>query len=414
MPSFKVWKTHAFHSWSNATIFLVTEPSWSLTAAWMSSYLTVYLVALHAPVTAIGLAIGIAGLLQAALLPAVGWVSRTIGRKSVIQIGDVLGWVVAIGLWIADVSVVWVLIALVLNQLSNVVTPAWNGLFSEDITVQQRSHGYLVLQILTILGGLVVPMAAIWEREMGVARSGRLVLIIALPMLAASIAVRQWLLHESSGEKAERSARQSGTWQKTWPRIRPALRGQGIPLAMLRVLAQFSFSLFITFAPLTFVNRLGLNMHADQLAFLPLAASIFGLGLWIGHRRFATLSPYTSLGLSIAALLLGFALLGSGAAGGFVTVLLAWGLVMSGQSVFWSSQTTYWLSWVPDFARVDIQGYVGAVGALLVSIGDPLLAAWVVRHPFLFYWGNFGLIVVLGLLWFSIGHLTASRSDSSP
>jgi MFS family permease len=378
----------------------------------MSSYLTVYLVALHSPVTAIGLAIGISGLLQAALLPAVGWFSRVIGRKSVIQIGDVLGWVVAIGLWIADVSVLWLLIALVLNQLSNVVTPAWNGLFSEDITIQQRSHGYLILQILTILGGLAIPVAAIWEREMGMAHSGRLVLIIAMPMLATSIAVRQWLLHESSGEKAEQSARRSGTWQKTWPRIRPALHSQGIPLAILRILAQFSFSLFITFAPLTFVNRLGLKMHTDQLAFLPLAASIFGLLLWIYHRRLAAVNPYTSLGLSIAALLLGFALLGCGAPGGFAMVLLAWGLVMSGQSVFWSSHTTYWLSWVPDLARVDIQGYVGAVGALLVSIGDPLLAAWVVRHPFFFYWGNFGLSVIMGLLWYSISHWEEPSSNS--
>jgi len=412
MRFFSPWKETGVHSWSNATIFLVTEPSWSMTAAWMSSYLTLYLVALHASVAAIGLTIGVAGLLQAGLLPAIGWFSRAIGRKAVVQIGDVLGWVVALGLWIVHVSVLWILVALVLNQISAVVTPAWNGLFSEDIDTQQRSHGYLLLQILTILGGIVVPLVAIWERQMGVARSGRLVLLIALPLLVTSIALRQWLLRESSGEKAERSARETGTWQRTWPRLRPALRGPGIPLAVLRILAQFSFSLFITFAPLTFVDRLGLRMRTDQLAFLPLAASIFGIALWIQHRRIGAMAAYASLGLAIGALIAGFGLLGLGAPGGLATVLLAWGLVMTGQSLFWSSQTTYWMTWVPDAARVDIQGYVGAFGALLVTMGAPLLASWTVTHPFLFYWGNCGVSVLLGVLWRSLAHPDGARQPS--
>ncbi len=390
-------------SWPNAKVFLVTEPSWSITAAWMSSYLTVYLVARHASVTGIGLAIGISGLLQAAIFPAVGWFSSRIGRKAVIQIGDVLGWIVAIILWIVHVPPIWILIALVLNQVSQVVTPPWNGLFSEDIDAEKRSHLYLLLQVVTILGGSVVPLFAIWEHRLGIAESGRMAFAIALPFLALSIGMRQWLLRESSLERAERTARKTGAWLSTRQRLLPALRGQGRALAGLRVLAQLSFSLFATFAPLTFVEHGGLGIHTNQLAFLPLSASIFGLALWLQHRRIGQLPPHRSLGLAIAALIVGFGLLGLRAPGGFFTLLGAWGCVMTGQSMFWSSHTTYWMTWVPDSARVDVQGYVGALAALLITIAAPLLASWSLAHADLFYWGNFSLAIVLGLLWRSVG-----------
>jgi len=49
-------------------------------------------------------------------------------------------------------------IAYVINQVSAVITPAWNSLFSEDQTPQETSTGYMRLQILTIIGGIAVPI----------------------------------------------------------------------------------------------------------------------------------------------------------------------------------------------------------------------------------------------------------------
>jgi hypothetical protein len=214
--------------------------------------------------------------------------------------------------------------------------------------------------------------------------------------------MRQLLLRESSVEKAERRARQEGTWQPTSRRLRLALRGQGARLAALRVLAQLSFSMFATFAPITFVARTGLGLNPDRLAFLPLAASVFGVGMWLKHRRLAAMPLHRSLALSIISLAVGFGLLGLKAPGGFLTVLAAWGLVMMGQSMFWSSHTTYWMTWLPDSARVDVQGYVGALGALTITIAGPALASWILRSPDAFYWANFALSLVLAALWLSL------------
>lgn len=378
---------------------MVSEPPWSVTAAWMGSYLTLYLLARHASVEGIGLAIGASGLLVAMLLPMVGWFSAMVGRKAVIQIGDFLGWIVALLIWVIDPTPVLVLVALVLNQLSQVVTPAWNGLFSEDISEEALGSSYLVLQVLTILGGMVVPMVAGWEQRAGMAHAGRLVLAIALPALALAMAVRQRYLRESSLERAEREARQNGTFGRALTRLRPAVHGLGGILAALRILAQVSFSLFATFGPVTLVARNGLGLSVGHLAFLPLAASVMGIGMWLGRRWLVGLSPSWSLLISIGAWTLGFVLFAIKAPGGFIMVLSAWGLVMAGQNLFWSSHTTFWMRWVPDAARVDVQGYVGSLGALTITAVGPVSARWIASHPTLYDWGNVALGIVMTGLW---------------
>lgn len=385
--------------WSNAKVFLVSEPPWSVTAAWMSSYLTLYLLARHASVEGIGLAIGISGFIVAMLLPMVGWLSGMVGRKAVIQTGDFLGWIVALLIWVVDPTPLLVLVALVLNQLSHVVTPAWNSLFSEDISEDALASSYLVLQVLTVLGGMVVPVVAIWEQRVGMAHAGRLVLAVALPLLALAIAMRQRYLRESSVERAEREARRKGTFAPPLARLRPALQGPGGILAALRVLGQVSFSLFATFGPVMLVDRNGLALPIGRLAFLPLAASILGIGMWFGRRWLVALSSSWSFLVSIAALTLGFALFAIKAPGGFVTIWLAWGLVMAGQNLFWSSHTTFWMRWVPDAARVDIQGYVGSLGSLMITVVGPLSARWIAAHPILYDWGNVGVGAVMAGLW---------------
>lgn len=385
--------------WSNATIFLVTEPPWSVTAAWMSSYLTIYLTANHASVRAVGLALGLAGLVQVAALGAMGGISLRLGRKAVVQIGDFFGWLVSLALWVVYPSATLVLVAYVLNQASMVVTPAWNSLFSDGIDRRQLSRAYVILQVMTVLGGMAVPLSAIGIGAVGVARFGRWILAASLPLIAASWAIRQrYLTDVSQALQTDRSRSPLDQTWAVWGRLRPGLLREGLTLALLKVVAQVSLTMFATFAPLTFVSERGLGFNPEWLAFMPLSASIFGLGIWLENRRLSALSPRRGLGLAIFALVAGFTLFWGDPNGGVVVGLLAWGLMMAGQSLFWSAHTTYWMSWLPDASRVEVQGVVGAAAALIVTVLGPLLAPELVHHPRGLYWGALLSAAALALL----------------
>ncbi len=378
----------------------------------MSSYLTLYLIACHLTPRQIGWALALSGVVQVAIYPSMGWIANRLGRKNVIQLGDFLGWVVAFVLWTARPGAVMVGIAYVMNQVSGVITPAWNSLFSEDQTPQATSTGYMRLQILTIIGGIAVPILAPWIGHVGIRRSGRVILLLALPVLLGAWLFRQCLLHESSVGESQRAAHWAGARTPLRTRLQLGLSGQGDTLALLRILAQVGFSLFATFAPLTFVLRRGLDISVGTLAFLPLATSIFGLVLWHQHTRIAKLPPRTTLGLAILTLMVGFSLLAVTPRAELWTLLVAWGLIVSGQGLYWSSHTTYWMTWIPDAARVDIQAVVGGASALLVTILAPTLSPGIVQSPHLLYWSMLALGLVLAGIWSRLPH--AANESSHP
>jgi MFS family permease len=399
---------------TNGQVFLNSEAPWSVVGAWMSSYLTLYLVSWHLSARQIGWAMGFAGVLQVGVYPFMGWITDHLGRKAVIQIGDFLGWIVAFVLWTARPVALLVAAAYILNQASAVVTPAWNSLFSEDASATETSTGYMRLQILTILGGISVPILASWIGHVGIRQSGRTVLLTALPFVAAAWLYRQRYLRESSVGESQRLAYRSGKRLAFRTRLQIGLRDQGMNLALLRIVGQVTFALFATFAPLTFVLKKGLDLPLAWLAFLPLATSVFGLALWNQHHRVATWAPRTTLGLSLAVLTGGFFMLALAAPSDHWMVLPAWGLIMTGQSLYWSSHTTYWMTWIPDVARVDVQSVVGAASALLVTILGPALSPTMVDHPHALYWAMVFVSVGLTGLWLLLPDQLTQNSPSRP
>lgn len=393
---------------SNAAVFLYSEPPWSIAAAWMSSYLTLYLVAFHVAPRTIGFVVGLSGLLQVGGYPLMGWVTSHIGRKWLIQAGDFLGWMVALALWTVWPSPATVVIAYVLNQASAIIMPAWNSLFSEDLPAETVARGYMLLQIITVSGGVVIPFLAPWIQYTGVRHSGRLFLTIAFPWIAASWTARLFFLRESSVGEGERAQRREGLHPPWMERLRPSWTGPGRVLSLARIVAQVSLTLFATFAPLTFVMARGFDLSRGSIAYLPLAATGAGISLFLVNRRLTTLSTRTSLGLAILALGLAFFILLAAPARNLFLVLLAWGLIQGGQSLFWTSHTAYWMTWLPDSARVDVQGAVGAASALFVTVAGPLATPLLIAHPKSLDLAMMAATAGLGALWIALSRAQAA------
>ncbi|MCY0877547.1 MAG: MFS transporter [Firmicutes bacterium] len=382
---------------SNAQIFLLTEFPWSLTVAWMSSYLTIFLVGEHLAARTIGWALGVGNVIQVVGLAYAGGLARRIGRKNSIMAGDFGGWVVVLALWALAKSPLLLALGLVLNQGSGFVGPAWNSLFSEGEDPRTLPRAFFILQVLGVLGGLVLPVIAPWVAERGVVFTGRWILRGLWPLVALSWLLRWLWLQES--EAGRDALREKTPRRVVWRHLKEGFRGLGGVLALVRVLVQVPLLLFSTLAPLALVSRRGLAMPPSFLAWLPLpATAALGL-LWLmRHQRFH-MSRAQGISLSLALLLGGFGLLALAGPQEKWVGFVAWALVAAGQSEFWSSHTSYWMTWLSDTVRVDVQGWIGVMTAGMVAGLSPVVAPVMAQQPHPIFWVFTGIFAISLVVW---------------
>ncbi len=385
-----------FSSRTNAQVFLVTEFPWSITMAWMSSYLTIYLVDQGVTPHRIGLAMGLGAAMQVAGLAMSGLMAQRLGRKGSIMTGDFLGWVLVLGMWALS-RTPWVLgLGLVLNQGSGFVGPAWNSLFSEGEPSERLPRYFFYLQLFTVFGGLTLPIMEPWIAHRGVVSTGHDVLVVFWPLVMMAWTLRLIFLRESSQGRQLMAAQEP--FRVRLAHVRAGVRGTGAILAGLRVMVQVPLSLFANLAPLALVAARGSALPASRLAWLPVAASIAALALWNLHSR-VRLSNRTGVGISLAMLGVGFLLLAWAGPGHFWQVMAAWALIVGGQSQFWTSHTSYWVSWLPDAVRVDVQGWIGVVTAGVVALLSPVVAPLFAHEPHPLFWAVVGIDAGAVLLW---------------
>ncbi|MGC8488977.1 MAG: MFS transporter, partial [Clostridia bacterium] len=209
----------------NAVAILWTEPAWSLAMAWQTSYLTVYLVRMGLAPAGVGAAVGLAAVVQVAGLLVSGYLVDHLGRKVVIMAGDFVGWVLTLGLWVLDPRPLVLALGVVLLNGFAFVTPAWNSLFAEDVEASRVSYYFLILQGLTLFGGLVVPLLAPVVAHTGVKTSGHVALAISWPLVTLAWLLRVFWLRESSVGHAQRAARKAGTHPPLRERLRHGFVG---------------------------------------------------------------------------------------------------------------------------------------------------------------------------------------------
>ncbi len=382
---------------SNPLILLATELPWSVTMAWMGSYLTLFLVHERLSPTHIGLALGTGSLLQVFGLAGSGVLSQHLGRKGSVMLGDFLGWVLVLGVWALVKNPLWLAIGVIANQAGGFVGPAWNSLFSEGSPGGRLPGYFLILQVMTIAGGLVLPFLAPLVSHVGVVAASHDVLWVVWPLVTLSWTVRLIALKESHVGRAS-MARSRPRFKEVVRHIGIGLQGPGLILSGLRVLVQVPVVLFATFAPLALVAHHGANLPAHQLAFLPIAGALAAVSLASLHALSPRRSPRAMILLALVLLLLGFGTLGTAPRNHLMVIMLGWMLVIAGQSQFWTSHTSYWMTSLPDLVRVEIQGWTGVVTASLVAILSPLIAGIYAQEPRLILAGSASVAFVAGLL----------------
>jgi MFS family permease len=365
----------------NALVMLWSEPSWSLLAAWQASYQTVFMVAAGLTPVAVGLAVGASGLLQAVGLLVVDTLAARFGRKWVIMVGDLLGWVMVLGLWVLEPHPWAFAVGLIVMNATGAIMPAWNSLFCEDLSSHRVTYYYMVLQLLGLAGGLILPVLVPVVHRLGVVGSGELVLAIGWPLVTLSWIVRQFGLRESRDGLAARHAHRSGVRTRIGIRVREGTRGPLGVLAALRVLVRVPVALFSAFAPLVLVAARGDGLSPVLLAYLPVAGSVAGGVVLLTHVRWRRAAPKRLLLLALGLMVSGMLLVSEAPAHGFWAVMAAWALASAGQAWFWSVHTPLWVGSLSPYVRVTVQGWTGAISALLVTVLAPTMASMVGHSP---------------------------------
>ncbi len=397
--------------WSNAQVLLATEIPWSVTMAWMGSYLSLFLLDQGLSASNLGVMIGLGAVVQLAGLGLSGFMTRRLGRKGTIMSGDFAGWVVVLGMW-AIFRNPWILgLGVVLNQASGYVGPAWNSLFSEDEHPRRLPRYFLFLQVLTVGGGLVLPLTRGFVMHAGVVSAGRTMLWWLWPMVSLVWLMRLIGLKESGAGRVSMGSRTEVPWKERMAHIREGLNGAGLYLAVLRVLTQVPFLMVAAFVPLALVSRHGVHLPPDDLALLPLGAVGAMILLSASHPLMRSWDSLHRMGLGMALLVVGDGVLALAPAGNVVTVLAGWGLMVAGQSQFSSSHTSVWMMWLPDRIRVDMQGWIGVLTAAGVAFLSPVLAGQFQHNPRIIF-GSLAILFIGGMmLWNRLRVVPDSRLD---
>jgi hypothetical protein len=204
-------------------------------------------------------------------------------------------------------------------------------------------------------------------------------------------------LRESSVGHAQRAARKAGTHPPLGERLRVGLTGVNLVLAGLRVMLQVSVGLWATFAPLILVARRAEDLPPALLAFLPLGSTVAGGVVLALQRRWRAASAPKVMALSLVMVVAGMAGVSLAPSGSLYPVLVAWSSVAAGQALFWTLHTSLWMAALPDFARVDVQGWVGAFSAVLMAVMAPVLAELITDWPRISN-GTWTAVAALGLV----------------
>ena len=181
----------------NARAVLFTEPFWGVPWSLVSTYASVYMLALGCSTTQIGL-ISSVGLIFATVLSlAGGSITDRLGRRRTTIIFDLISWSGATLLWAFSRSFLWFLAAAVVNSFVRIVQTSWTCLMIEDTPVPQRVHIYSWVYLVGIVAGMVAPVAGLFVQSFGLVPAMRGMYLFACAMMTGMFIVRNAMVTET-------------------------------------------------------------------------------------------------------------------------------------------------------------------------------------------------------------------------
>lgn len=198
----------------NAKVCIACHPFWGIPYTIYIYYISMYLQEVGITDSELGtlMVIGTAAAFIFSLLAA-PLVDR-MGRKSATFVFDLLSSALPPLVYFFTNSFTGALIAQILYNSSRIMNVAYYLVMIEDESDETRIVAFNLFNIITVVAGLIMPLAGILVDQFGLVKMERIFLMISFIVMTAMIIVRHFLLKETKVGKAIREQVRGGEKKK--------------------------------------------------------------------------------------------------------------------------------------------------------------------------------------------------------
>lgn len=176
---------------------LFTEPFWGVPYNLVSTYASVYMLALGCSTTQVGLISSVGLVLSTVMSVAGGPITDRLGRRRTTLIFDMISWGGAMLLLAFSRGFVWFLAAAIVNSFLRIVLTSWTCLMVEDTPQKQRVHIYAWVYVAGVVAGMFAPLSGILVGRFGLVPAMRGLYLFAFAVMAGMFLVRNAVVRET-------------------------------------------------------------------------------------------------------------------------------------------------------------------------------------------------------------------------
>jgi MFS transporter, DHA1 family, tetracycline resistance protein len=184
---------------------LFTEPFWGVPYNLVTTYASVYMIALGCSATQVGIISSVGLVLAVVMSLAGGPITDRLGRKRTTLIFDLVSWSGGMLLWAAARGFPWFLAAAVVNSFVRIVQTSWTCMMVEDTPPDQRVTIYGWVYLAGVVAGMATPLAGLFVARFGLVPALRGLYLFGFVMMTGMFFVRNALFTETSVGRARRA-----------------------------------------------------------------------------------------------------------------------------------------------------------------------------------------------------------------
>lgn len=272
--------SESYRNWGrNAKVLVLTEPLWSIPMSWVFFYRPVFMRSLGITEVEIGLMMTLYSILQIFLPLFGGYLADRFGRKRVLMLFDVVGWVSAMSLWLIARELWHMILAIVFEALITVIYSVWECMLIEDTDSEHRASIFSTINLIYVIGGLLTPLAGLILMSYGIELGCRMLFTIASISLCVMFTVRQIFLRETEiGNLLLRERGDLSGFRGYRRAIGIVFRTKIILLVFIcTVLGGFYYTVSGTYNALYLTDSRGLGLSEGLASIVPASSSIVAI-----------------------------------------------------------------------------------------------------------------------------------------
>jgi DHA1 family tetracycline resistance protein-like MFS transporter len=362
----------------NARVIVLTEGVAAIAFQWSDIYLPLYMLALGASEIQVGLLASVFILTQFLSSFFGGYIADRFGRKHVLVVVDILCWAVPFFLYTIASNPWYFLVGRFISGFINMVMPAFQCLFVEDVPVEHRPAVFSMLQFAYAVASLFAPLAGLLVGQLGIVTAGRIIMAACTFTNLATPLYRLFALQETSIGKERMAATSSqpvGEIFREYARTVASIGKDNLLRTFLsvRTLVTFNTTMWATYAMIYLTDPQGVGLPKPSIAYLPFITALttiaviflisrrsrkpsvltnllIGQGMWLASAIFFVTSPAGTIWFAI-----------------FSTFLGAISLVL-----FQPANQTFWANIVEDRQRAQVFSAGTALSTFFSLAAGPL------------------------------------------